>query len=59
MDGSTPAEHARIVELLWDRRERPRSGPKPVLSPELVTASAIAIADAEGLAAATMQRIAA
>jgi AcrR family transcriptional regulator len=46
------------VELLWGQRERPSRGPKPGLSLDGIVRAAIAIADAEGLAAVSMQRVA-
>lgn len=51
-------DQAGSVELLWERRERPRSGPKPAHSIEQITKAAIEIADADGLAAVAMQRVA-
>ena len=47
------------LELLWGRRERPNRGPKPGLTLERIVASAIAVADAEGLDAVSMRRVAA
>ncbi|HEY3507106.1 MAG TPA: TetR/AcrR family transcriptional regulator C-terminal domain-containing protein [Actinocatenispora sp.] len=47
------------MALLWGQRAQPRRGPKPVLTPERVATAAIGIADAEGLAAVSMQRVAA
>ena len=44
---------------IWMRPERPAYGPKPVYSRGQITEAAIRIADAEGLEAATMRRIAA
>ncbi|MFV2020784.1 TetR/AcrR family transcriptional regulator [Micromonospora sp. LOL_023] len=44
---------------IWMRPERPAYGPKPVYSRVQITEAAIRIADAEGLEAATMRRIAA
>ncbi|OKI05356.1 TetR family transcriptional regulator [Streptomyces sp. CB02923] len=52
------AEQAGSIELLWGRRGRPSRGPKPALSLEGITRTAIALADAGGLAAVSMQRIA-
>jgi len=46
------------VELLWGMRERPSRGPKPGLSLDGIVRAAIAIADAEGLDAVSMQRVA-
>jgi AcrR family transcriptional regulator len=45
-------------ELLWSSAERPRRGRPPVHSRAAITAEAVAIADAEGLAAVTMRAIA-
>ncbi|TMR37487.1 TetR/AcrR family transcriptional regulator [Nonomuraea zeae] len=44
---------------IWMRPERPAYGPKPIYSRAQITEAAIRIADAEGLEAATMRRIAA
>ncbi|WP_239678220.1 TetR/AcrR family transcriptional regulator [Natronosporangium hydrolyticum] len=49
---------SRSVDLLWQPPERPRRGPKPSLSIERIVAAAIEIADAEGLEALSMQRMA-
>ncbi|WP_437959359.1 TetR/AcrR family transcriptional regulator C-terminal domain-containing protein [Sorangium sp. So ce119] len=49
---------SRSAELLWGERERPSRGPKPGLSVERIARAAIGIADAEGLSAASMQRVA-
>ncbi|NUT47732.1 MAG: TetR/AcrR family transcriptional regulator [Saccharothrix sp.] len=46
-------------ELLWGDRPGPRRGPKPALNHDLIARTGIAIADAEGLAAVSMNRIAA
>ncbi len=51
----TDAEYLSI----WMRPERPARGPKPTYSRAQITEAAIRIADAEGLEAATMRRIAA
>ncbi len=49
----------REVELLWGLRQpEPRRGPKPRLSRGAVVAAAVALADAEGLEAVSMQRVA-
>lgn len=47
------------VEFLWGERAVPTRGPKPALSLEAIADAAIAVADAEGLAAVSMQRVAA
>lgn len=46
------------LDLLWGRRERGRRGPKPGLSVETIVAAAIRLADAEGLEAVSMARVA-
>ncbi|MEU4546797.1 TetR/AcrR family transcriptional regulator [Nonomuraea dietziae] len=51
----TDAEYVNI----WMRSERPARGPKPAYSRAQITEAAVRIADAEGLEAATMRRIAA
>ncbi|MFH9347616.1 TetR/AcrR family transcriptional regulator [Kitasatospora sp. NPDC017646] len=51
----TDAEYVNI----WMRPERPARGPKPAYSRDRITEAAVRIADAEGLEAATMRRIAA
>jgi AcrR family transcriptional regulator len=48
----------RSIELLWGVPERPRRGPKPKLTVEQLTRAAIELADAEGLAAVSMRRVA-
>src|SRR3954453_16701123 len=47
------------VEFLWGGRTQPTRGPKPALSLDGIADAAIAVADAEGLAAVSMQRVAA
>jgi AcrR family transcriptional regulator len=47
------------VEFLWSERSRPTRGPKPALTLDRIADAAIAVADAEGLAAVSMQRVAA
>lgn len=51
---------SRTFEFLWRDGDRPRSspGPKPGLSTDQVVVTAIAIADADGLAAVSMQQVA-
>lgn len=44
--------------LLWADTTRPRRGPKPAMTLQGVVDAAIAVADAEGLAAVSMQRVA-
>ena len=47
------------ADFLWVEPARPSRGPKPAMSPERIADAAIAIADADGLAAVSMQRVAA
>ncbi|WP_155370735.1 TetR/AcrR family transcriptional regulator [Catellatospora vulcania] len=50
---------ARTVELLWGvSTSRGTRGPRPGLSVEAITRAALAIADAEGIGAVSMQRVA-
>lgn len=46
------------VELLWGTTQRPKRGPKPALTLDGIVAEAIVLADAEGLSALSMQRLA-
>ncbi len=52
-------DYSASLALLWGEQDRPSRGPKPSLTPERIVAGAIGIADAEGLDALSMQRIAA
>jgi AcrR family transcriptional regulator len=45
--------------FLWQERAGGRRGPKPALTLDAIADAAIAIADAEGPAAVSMQRVAA
>lgn len=47
------------VALLWGRREAPRRGPKAALTVDGIVAAAVAVADADGLEAVSMARVAA
>lgn len=46
------------LDLLWGLRERGQRGPKPGLDVDSIVRAAIAVADAEGLAAVSMSRVA-
>jgi AcrR family transcriptional regulator len=48
-----------MTELLWGRQQPPSRGPKPAVTLAGIAAAGIRIADAEGLDAVSMQRIAA
>ncbi|UNO40398.1 TetR/AcrR family transcriptional regulator [Streptomyces sp. MST-110588] len=50
---------SRSLELLWGLGERPSRGPKPALSLDRIVDAAVAVADAEGLGALSMRRVAA
>ena len=47
------------IELAWGRQARPRRGPKPALTLDQVVAAGIKVAQAEGIAALSMARVAA
>ncbi len=49
---------SRVVALAWGVAASPQRGPKRELSHERIVEAAVSIADAEGLAAVTMQRVA-
>jgi AcrR family transcriptional regulator len=49
---------ARTMALLWRTHEPPARGPKPGLNVDRIVRAAIEIADAEGLAALSMRRVA-
>lgn len=56
-----PDEPVRLppgLDLLWGRRERGKRGPRAGLSPDAIVAAAIRVADAEGLEAVSMARVA-
>ncbi|MFL6145649.1 MAG: TetR/AcrR family transcriptional regulator [Labedaea sp.] len=50
---------ARGMELLWGEAGQPSRGPKPGMSLARIVRAAIDLADAEGMAAVSMQRVAA
>ncbi len=47
------------LDLLWGRREPGKRGPRPGLSADAIVTAAMQVADAEGLEAITMARVAA
>jgi AcrR family transcriptional regulator len=48
----------RAIALLWAPQAQPKRGPRPTLTLEVIARAGIAVADAEGLGAVTMQRVA-
>ncbi|MCX4748058.1 TetR/AcrR family transcriptional regulator [Kitasatospora sp. NBC_01287] len=54
----TPEAADSTYQLLWGSRPQSRRGPKPALTLERIAAAAIEVADAEGMAAVSMQRVA-
>jgi AcrR family transcriptional regulator len=50
---------AAVAPVIWARPDRPARGPQPSLTRDQIAAAAIAIADAEGLEAVSMRRVAA
>src|SRR5699024_2885648 len=59
-DMADKTEHGipRAVAIAWGMHEVPERGPRRGLSHERIVRAAIEIADADGLAAVTMQRVA-
>ncbi len=53
-----PAPLPPGLDLLWGRRSKSRTGPRPELSIDAIVQAAIAIADDEGLEAVSMSRVA-
>lgn len=47
-----------VAALLWEPQPQPKRGPRPTLTIEAIARAGIETADAEGLAAVTMQRVA-
>lgn len=58
MPGDEPARLPPGLDLLWGRRGRGKRGPRPGLSPEAIVEAAVRLADAEGLEAVSMARVA-
>lgn len=50
---------SKSLELLWGMQQRPTRGPKPGLTLERIVVAAVEVADADGLAALSMRRVAA
>jgi AcrR family transcriptional regulator len=55
---SGSGDPTKSLELLWGLQTRPTRGPTPALTVEQVVATAVRIADAEGLAAMSIRRVA-
>ncbi|MFJ5552581.1 TetR/AcrR family transcriptional regulator [Streptomyces sp. NPDC093225] len=54
-----PRDLRASVALLWGEQEQPTRGPKPSLTPARIAGAAVALADAEGLEAVSMSKVAA
>ncbi|MGW7386453.1 TetR/AcrR family transcriptional regulator [Streptomyces sp. NPDC054794] len=54
-----PRDPRASLALLWGEQEQPTRGPKPKLSPQRIAAAAVELADAEGLDAVSMGKVAA
>ncbi|MFD3834641.1 TetR/AcrR family transcriptional regulator [Streptomyces sp. NPDC058642] len=48
----------RTLELLWETGRRPSRGPKPALTLDRIVEAAVQVADADGLDAVSMRRVA-
>jgi AcrR family transcriptional regulator len=59
MADTEPRQLPPGVDLLWGRRERGKRGPRPGLSADAIVEAAVRLADAEGLEAVSMARVAA
>ncbi|MFE6858361.1 TetR/AcrR family transcriptional regulator [Nocardia sp. NPDC057668] len=57
-EASGSGDLSRTLDLLWNSAPRPSRGPKPGLTLDQIVEAAIAVADAEGLEAVTMRRVA-
>ncbi|GGS24652.1 MULTISPECIES: TetR/AcrR family transcriptional regulator [Actinokineospora] len=59
VERETMTELPSYLAAAWGKQERPSRGPKPALSLDRIVAAGVALADAEGLAAVSMSRVAA
>lgn len=53
-----PRDARATLALLWGEQEKPTRGPKPKLTPQRIAAAAAELADAEGLDAVSMSKVA-
>lgn len=53
-----PRDPRAGLALLWGEQDQPTRGPKPKLSPAQIAAAAVELADAEGLDAVSMNKVA-
>ncbi|MGW2417958.1 TetR/AcrR family transcriptional regulator C-terminal domain-containing protein [Streptomyces sp. NPDC001709] len=53
-----PRDPRATLALLWGEQEKPTRGPKPKLTPQRIAAAAAELADAEGLDAVSMSKVA-
>lgn len=58
MDETSATPWGPGVLSAWGRRDRPAKGPRPELSVERIVDAAVAVAEADGLAAVSMHRVA-
>lgn len=58
MDYTGRGDPARTMALLWGAQKSPTRGPRPGLSVERIVRAAIEVADADGLGALSMRRVA-
>ena len=58
-DGDAPASVPDSIRTAWGQQVRPARGPKPGLTLERIVRAAITVADAEGIDAVSMSRVAA
>lgn len=57
-ESSGSGDIVRTLHLLWDTGRRPSRGPKPGLTLDRIVEAAVRVADAEGLHALSMRRVA-
>ncbi len=59
MTSVAEVELPRLLRLMWGRGEPPRPGPKPALTIAAIAQAAVELADADGLSAVSMSKVAA